>query len=98
MVFWVPESLIILSPDVLAAGTWPLSDGVAIPMGKTELQDRLGREVGRTFHGSSLGWSSDLVPGACGNHPAPAMTTACQGFDSELVSWLSSCTTTSKES
>lgn len=43
MVFWVPESFLILSPDSLDAGTPPLSDGVALSMGETELRDWLGR-------------------------------------------------------
>lgn len=49
MVFWASEILSIISPDPWDAGAQPLSDGVALPVGKTELQDRPDRQVG--------GWS-----------------------------------------
>lgn len=62
-------------------------------MGKTELQDWLGRQVGGTSRSSSLGWSPDLVEVSVGIAQLllwllAAMATGCQGFDSELVSQL----------
>lgn len=98
MIFWVPESLLILSADSLVAGTRPLSDGVALSMRETELQDWLGRQGGEASHSSSPGWGYDLILSVCGIHPASAMATGFQEFDSELVSQPSSWTTARKES
>lgn len=84
MVFWVPKMLPILSPHLLDASTQPLSDGVALSLRNTELQDRLGRLAGGVFRSPSPGWSSEPVLGVCGNCPAPIMVAGCLRFDSEL--------------
>lgn len=74
----------ILGPDLLDASTQPLSGGVALSVGNTELQGQLGRQVGGASCSPSPGWSSEPLLGVCGNRPAPVRTAGYQGFDSDL--------------
>lgn len=64
MVFWVPESLPILSSDRGDASTGPLSAGVALSVGRAELrQARLDKRVGGASLRSAPGWSSEPLLG-----------------------------------
>lgn len=86
MVFWVPQVLPILSPDLLDAHTHRRSLMEWLSLWERELQDQLGRQVGGASRSPSPGWGSEPVLGVCGNCPAPVMTAGCQGVVPQLCS------------